>query len=107
VETFGNEKTFVAIDGAITFAFEVKHPLASNYVLVEGCTKVQVQLLSKASNSVFIASSQLGCLVATEVTSLEQEAARRALVEQIANETLRKSLRLEDVLGLGLHGMSW
>ena len=29
VETFGNEMTFVAIDGAITFAFEVKHRLAS------------------------------------------------------------------------------
>jgi hypothetical protein len=50
VETFGNEKTFVAINRAITFAFEVKHPLASNCVLVQGCTKVQVPLLSKASN---------------------------------------------------------
>jgi hypothetical protein len=36
VKTFGNKTNFVANDGAISFVFDVKHLLATNYAHVDG-----------------------------------------------------------------------
>jgi hypothetical protein len=36
METFGNEASFVAINRAISFAFEAKNPFAANNVHVRG-----------------------------------------------------------------------
>jgi hypothetical protein len=56
VKTFGNKKEICSVDGAINFVFEAKDPFATMFMSLEGGTRVQVSLLSRASNSMFIGS---------------------------------------------------